>query len=268
MKASLRLAFDDHRDERAAELYEIADILADAALTPDAGPIRQAAGQCRQAVRISAAEQPDAGREYWGYEIAGLRVNLEDQRHARPRRAFMKDATGVLSITVQEYVPSNEAEVGESYGLLRRLDTGFALDVHLDVEGARHPLRACWHVDTHLHTATRSHGVHPRFHYQAGGEGLDDLDELIRGVFVPEVPRVPCAPLDAVLAIDFVLGQYCGELWHMMYFLKPEYHRVRKKPIERYWYPYFRELADGAANPNALRGDHPAALLLPHLCCG
>ena len=36
-------------------------------------------------------------------EIAELRINLEDQRHVRPRSAVMDGCRGVLSAKIEEY---------------------------------------------------------------------------------------------------------------------------------------------------------------------
>jgi hypothetical protein len=86
MTPALRKAFDRHRDERAQELFDIASILDQEGLTLDNGPILQAPAQCRSALRTVPIGQPDAGRQYWGFEIADFRTNLENQRRLRPAR--------------------------------------------------------------------------------------------------------------------------------------------------------------------------------------
>jgi hypothetical protein len=180
----------------------------------------------------------------------------------------MGEATGILSVTLQEYVPDDEHSVGQSYALLRQIVTDFYVDVFHMVDGVQHPLRAAWHVDTHLYTTTPSHAVHPRFHFQVGGERLDEIDESIRGIFMPETPRVPCAPLDAILALDFVLAQYCGADWTSLRDREPRYGRVRKKPMQRYWSPYFRTLADGIDNLDTIPGGGGACTLIPNIFVG
>ena len=67
----------------AEELFEIADILDRERLTPNSEPIRRAASQCKAGIRN------DGAREYWGFDIADLYINLENQRHLRPRSAVM-----------------------------------------------------------------------------------------------------------------------------------------------------------------------------------
>lgn len=222
----------------------MAGLLESEGLTPDAAPLRDAAGECLGGIRTVRAALPDKGREYWGYEIADLRLNLETQRHCRPRKAVMRDISGLLSVRVEEYVPEAAEEVGAGFPLLRTLNTDFVFDVVLEVDGESHPLRSAWHIDTHPYTGTASRSVHPRFHYQIGGDKLDDIDDRIRGVFLPEAPRMPCAPLDGLLAIDFILSHYCGEHWALLRDLEPRYGAVRRPPMRRYWQPYYRELTD------------------------
>lgn len=265
MTPALSKAFDQHRDERAQELFDIAAILNDVGLTPDSGPILQAAAQCRSALKTVRNGEPDAGRQYWGFEVADLRVNLEKQRHLRPRSAVMDQCSGVLSVVVQEFVPENEGAVGRSYDLLRQIYVDFHVDVFQEIDGVKHDLRAAWHVDTHLYTGTPTHGVHPRFHFQVGGERLDAIDESIRGVFIPEAPRMPCAPLDAILAVDFVLAHYCGEQWDLLKDIVPSYLRLRKNPMQRYWSPYYRTLAEGIDSLDSIPGGGDACTLIPNI---
>jgi hypothetical protein len=268
MTPALKKAFEHNCNERAQELFDIAAILNDLGLAPDTGPITQAASQCRSPVRTAQAGQPDTGRQYWGFEIAELRINLENQRHLRPRSAVMDGAIGILSVIVEEYVPEDEGAVGNSYSLLRQAYVDFHVDVFHTVDNVECMLRAAWHIDTHLHGTTRTHGVHPRFHFQVGGEHLEDIDANIRGVLMPETPRMPCAPLDAILAIDFVLAHYCGDQWALLKDLVPSYLRLRKTPMQRYWSPYFRTLAEGIDNLDAIPNGGTACVLIPNIFAG
>jgi hypothetical protein len=262
MTPALRKAFEQHRTERAEELFEIADILDRERLTPNSEPIRRAASQCKAGFR------KDDAREYWGFDIADLHINLENQRHLRPRSAVMDQCAGVLSVTVEEYVPDAEEAVGRSYELLRQANVDFHLDAYQDIAGEIHNVRAAWHLDTHLYANESDHGVHPRFHFQVGGEGLDAIDADIRGILMPEAPRLACAPFDGILAVDFVLAHYCGDQWSLLKDLMPSYLRLRKSPIQRYWLPYFRTLAEGIGNLDAVPGGGDAHALLPNIFCG
>lgn len=262
MTAGLRRVFEEHRVERAQELVDMANILDQLALTPDSGPIRTAASQCQGGVR------KDREREYWGFEIADLRINLGDQRHVRPRSAVMDGCRGVLSAKIEEYVPSHQDEVGRSFELLREASVDFHLDAYHEISGEMLLLRAAWHLDTHVYSNPSDHGAHPRFHFQVGGDRLAEIDTDIRGVLMPEAPRLPCAPLDAILAVDFVLAHYCGKTWNEFRYVLPSYLRLRKNPMQRYWSPYFRTLMEGidALDNDPSGGD--ACGLIPNVFVG
>ncbi len=265
MTPQLRERLNAHRQARADELYDIAALLESYSFVTDAGPVREAAGQCLGAIRTARGKVPDTGREYWGYEITDLRIALEPQRHCRPRAATMDNVSGLLTVKVEEYVPADMNAVGSGFPLLRKLDTDFHYDAQLLVAGDPHVIRAAWHLDTHLYTDTNSDSVHPRFHFQVGGERLDDMDHLIRGVFVPETPRMPVAPLDGVLAIDFVLSHYCGSAWGVLRDMDATYKQLRKAPMQRYWGPYFRILSDGIAALDEAPDGGAANVLIPNI---
>lgn len=260
--ASLKRAFDEHRAERAQELIDLANLLDQQGLTPDSEPIRRAASQCQGGVRV------DNGRSYWGFEIVDLYINLEDQRHLRPHSAVMDDCRGVLSVKVEEYAPQEAGDIDDGFELLRETSVDFHFDAYHEVDGEMSLLRAAWHLDTHNYSNESDHSVHPRFHFQLGGDRLAEVDADIRGVLIPESPRVACAPLDAILAVDFVLAHYCGKRWNDFKDILPSYLRLRKRPIQRYWLPYFRTIADSIQSLDIVPGGGNGYPLLPNILCG
>jgi hypothetical protein len=128
-----------------------------------------------------------------------------------------------------------------------------------------HDLRTAWHVDTHLHTDTFSGSIHPRFHFQVGGQDLAAVDHAMRGAMLLDAPRPALAPLDGVLAVDFVLSHYCGTTWEILRLDEARYGRVRAPSIRRYWQPYYRLLAEALVDEAEVREGSAAALLLPNL---
>ncbi len=265
MTPALRRRFNEHREIRQSELYELAALLDKRKLTPDPGPLQQAASLCLSPPKTVRGDMPDAGREYWGYQIDGLRLHLEPQRHCRPRAADVENLVGVLSVDVQEYVPLEADDVGSSFAHLRILGASFHCDADAIFDDDIHSLRSAWHVDTHVHAGTPSGSVHPRFHFQVGGEELDEVDAAIRGALMLEAPRPAVAPLDGVLAIDFVLSHYCGGAWDKLCTLEAAYDRIRTPSMARYWGPYFRVIADALEGADRVTHESPAGLLIPNL---
>jgi hypothetical protein len=265
-KEAFEKAFKQYRSQRADELREIAELLLAKDLISDPSPIYTAASMCQGEIRTAGKGAPDEGRQYWGYEISDLSVKLEPQRHLRPSSAIFDVGTGMLSVTVHEYLPSDLDQVGNCYALLRQMCVEFQIDTYQQVGTDLEELRAAWHIDTHLFTETRSQVAHPRFHFQVGGNKLKSLDAKIRGVLMPEAPRLPCAPFDAILAVDFILAHYCGNGWKDLREAEPRYGRLRKSPLQRYWSPYFRLLLDGIDALDSFPLGGAAFDLIPSIC--
>lgn len=170
-----------------------------------------------------------------------------------------------MTVDVEEFVPEEPDEVGESFKHLRRLDAQFYCNAEAVFEEEIHQLRAAWHVDTHVHTETQSNSIHPRFHFQVGGRDLADLDHTIRGALLTEAPRPAIAPLDGILAVDFVLSHYCGNVWEDLRTMEARYGRVRTPSMKRYWGPYYARIAEALAQEGTVEHGSVAGLLLPNL---
>lgn len=242
MIPELRTHLGKHQAAVATELQEMAALLNAEGLAADLGPLYNAAAECRRPPRPAPAGSPGEGRLVWGYEVTDLRLNIEPQKHWRPRAAKLENATGCLTVRVEEYAPETLDDVGRGLALVRTLQTDFVLDAILDVDGEPHCIRSAWHVDTHAYPMTPGQSAHPRFHFQHGGKQFETIDETIRGVFLPEAPRMPCAPLDGPLAIDFILSHYCGKAWERLRYQGRDYGELRWAPMTRYWKPYFQQI--------------------------
>lgn len=265
-KDAFEKAFEQYRKQRADELREMAELLLKKDLIANPSPIYSAASQSQGEIRTAGKGAPDEGRQYWGYDIADLSIKLEPQRHLRPSSALPDLGIGMLSVTVHEYLPVQPDQIGDCYGLLRQACVEFQIDTFQEIGEDLEELRAAWHIDTHLFTDTRTKAAHPRFHFQVGGHRLKDVDDKIRGILMPEAPRVPCAPLDAILAVDFILAHYCGDGWKHLSEGEPRYCQVRKSPMQRYWSPYFRTLVDGLETLDSSSRGRAAFELIPSIC--
>jgi hypothetical protein len=260
--SSLAEDFRAYRTERKEELSELADILYRADVCADTGPLNSCIAACLAPPRKSESE--DRPGLWWGYELTDLRLVLPAQRHFRPRKAETEGLAANLCVTVEEFVPNSADEVGRTFALARRVSVDFYFDTVITLaDGELHALRSAWHLDTHVHGKSRD--VHPRFHFQFGGDRLDEFDEAIRAILVPEAPRIAFVPMDAVLAVDFVLSHYFGVLWQELRDTEPRYQRLIRTATGRYWAEYFGRLASFFSDPDGVESDHPALRLLPNL---
>ena len=101
-----------------------------------------------------------------------------------------------------------------------------------------------WHFDFH---STKGDEVftHPMYHCQNGGKNLrnspntSNLDIETGEVILIESPRIMHPPMDPVLAVDFVIGNFLGNdivrLLHQNRFFKA----AITDSIESLWKPYY-----------------------------
>jgi len=115
-----------------------------------------------------------------------------------------------------------------------------------------------WRVDTHNFGGVPRE-PHAHVHFQRGGRAQDawaGLKNFIPGPDLPPKeddywlsllqspgPRIPFPPVCPVLAIDFVIGQHDGEVWHHLRNV-PEYRELVAKAQARIWTPFFEGLSD------------------------
>ncbi|KZN40303.1 hypothetical protein [Pseudoalteromonas luteoviolacea] len=125
-------------------------------------------------------------------------------------------------------------------------------------------VKSAWHLDYH-NVVGNEHFSHPQFHFQFGGKKLrESLQEsnshLNTGeLLLMESPRLMHPPLDPVLAIDFIFGNFLGEnAWKALRNKKP-FGKIHKLSKDMFWKPYYSGISDYLLNPSAKTslGLHP-----------
>jgi hypothetical protein len=261
LDAELADALQDVRRVRAEELRSLAEILQSFDLAADVGPLHAAASEALGAFRRTSASAPDPGRWYWGYVIDGLQLQLDDQWKSIPKSSVFDSST--LTISVQEYVPETVEHVAAGYLNLRIADVNFSITGLCEHSDGVSTVQSAWHVDTHLHPEATTTS-HPRHHFQFGGRRLEELDEQIRAVWVPDTPRLLTLPMDGILGIDFVLSHYAGRGWNEVQ-QDARYLALRRDASLRYWRPVVEAISDFFAAERLQASDHFAVRLLPNL---
>ncbi len=102
-----------------------------------------------------------------------------------------------------------------------------------------------WHLD--LDNSTDHRYIHPRFHLTYGGKIMRDMfhDGHSSGfgqLLLLVTPRIPCMPMDGILAIDFILNHFyksddIGEILS-----NSQYRKAVKASQRRLWKPYYDSL--------------------------
>lgn len=193
------------RGNRADDLRRLARILYDNGLVRDTEPLLTAAGSCQQ----------EPGPTKWQYEFEGLvfrPIDLKDNqgiRHTHPQ--------SIETIEVELHVCLK----GECLQVDNLNDPFTELVVELEIRGYSDDATeyfSAWHLDRQIGAELPNqinHAVHPIYHFQYGGDRVWNKPDKSYGLhLLLETPRFPHPPLDAVLAVDFVLSNYFGDIWN------------------------------------------------------
>lgn len=128
------------------------------------------------------------------------------------------------------------------------------------------PVKSAWHLDYH-DVQGNEHFSHPQFHFQFGGKRLRESLQKSNAhintgeLLLMESPRLMHPPLDPVLAIDFIFGNFLGESCWKALRNKKAFGRLHKMSKDVFWKPYYSGISNYLVNPTAKisLGLHPGA---------
>jgi hypothetical protein len=129
---------------------------------------------------------------------------------------------------------------------------GFSLQLVITIgDSDGHIAKASWHFDRH--PDKKSDGKpdknpdfnHPLYHLHFGGKEINQGQIEYGEVLLLESPRILHPPMDIVLAVDFVLGNFYSRSSGKVNELRdnPLYQKLVKNAQNRFWKPYFLGLA-------------------------
>lgn len=216
--AKLRAAYFD---ERVSELHQLAAILSKIEGVRSVDPLNQA--------HVGKLEQG----ECWSLSLSGLTFDLEGeeleaQRHAKP--PGLASVELVLDVRLEGWcVPEDSLR-----DPFRQLSVECVLAGTCSGETIHH---SAWHLERHGAASADGDFAHPAYHLQYGGMRLPKKMDIGHHLLL-DSPRVAHPPLDAVLAIDFVVSNYMPRLWHDLRNERPEYEPLVERAQARCWRPY------------------------------
>jgi len=117
------------------------------------------------------------------------------------------------------------------------------------------PVKSAWHLDYH-DVKGNEHFSHPQFHFQFGGKKLRESIRDYNSHFntgellLMESPRIMHPPMDPILAVDFVFGNFLGDKCWKALRQKKSFINIHKSSKELFWRPYFEGLSDYFSNPS------------------
>lgn len=216
----------EYRKLRAEELRRLAQILNDEGLVRDVSPLQSAAGMCAiPCVRDRV--------EYWEYDLIDLRFYDTDEdslRHVRPES--VKEIWIELAVTLRGLCLED--------GSLEDPFSHLGVDILIKgIDGTGRELTCAWHLDKHIREQGDNPAAlaHPEYHFQHGGRKVWSLTDYGLNLIL-ETPRLAHPPMDAILAVDFVLSNYVGKKWMVLHSDNSAYRELIKASHERCWSPY------------------------------
>lgn len=217
----------EFREARADELWRLSQVLLEENVIRDQEPLTSAAAQ---------ASRPEVidGVECWGYSFSRLEflnIDTESNRRARPEGAVVMSielSVSVFGPCLDDDDPSNPfTALGVNI-----------IAVGLSANGSE-DFKCAWHFDRHIQKEG-DHSpalAHPIYHFQHGGDNVSELNNYGQHLIL-EPPRIAHPPLDAILAVDFVLSNYCGTKWAEIRLENPAYKDLIASAQERFWSAY------------------------------
>ncbi len=215
----------------AADLCKLALLLNTYGLCTDVSPLNNA-GQ--------SFIQKDSST--WDYELQKITFTNADEVGGRLPSDSME-----ISITLSLNINGQQVETTEIYNPLSKLN------VDIEIDGRRinpasfevEDLYSCWHLDLHIEENGDGQPkyCHPMYHFAFGGNKMEARGDAFfgSGIFLP-APRLIHPPMDAVLAIDFILQNYFERSRIQKLLEDSSYVEIVRNSQNRLWKPFFSSL--------------------------
>tara|TARA_B100001057_G_scaffold115896_1_gene114411 strand:- start:6378 stop:7124 length:747 start_codon:yes stop_codon:yes gene_type:complete len=105
-----------------------------------------------------------------------------------------------------------------------------------------------WHLDKDIRVqgANAPKYDHPLYHFQIGGNRLED--KPMSGAVFVGAPRLPHPPMDIILGIHFIMKNFCSTKDYPFVtklFIDPSYQDIVDRAKKRLFSPYFKAFSDG-----------------------
>ncbi|TKT93340.1 hypothetical protein [Dyadobacter frigoris] len=178
----------------------------------------------------------------WKYNLRKITFNDADEVGGR-----MPSESEQISVSLSLFIKSSGVIGDEVSNPLSELN------VDIEIGGQRlnsrtyeiDDLYSSWHLD--LHEEEMGDGSpkfsHPLYHFSFGGEKMEGMGEdLIGNTIILPAPRLMHPPMDAVLAIDFILQNYFIREKIKKLLSDPEYKEIVRNSQLRLWKPYFASI--------------------------
>lgn len=170
------------------------------------------------------------GNGSWGYEVDRLLFRIKS-----PQKTHPSPNSGYLNLRLGFKI--NGMCDGDLSQLIK------LLELNIVVENDEGTHLSSWHFDRHIVNEgdNSPEDAHPLYHFQYGGRNFSEIKEELGRVLLLPSPRIGHPPMDIILAVDFVLSNFCGIVWRGLRD-NNEYKSKVVSAQERYWRPYMESI--------------------------
>lgn len=171
-------------------------------------------------------------KSLWAYELHGLQLRVDVPQNTLPAAC-----PGPLLLDLN-------FEIEGTFQFNDGVEFVTKLILELAIRSGSGEHLCAWHFDRHIGDGDAPPTeAHPLFHFQHGGHAMKPYADFLGSSLLLPTPRLAFPPMDATLAIDFVLSNFSGTSWNG---LRDEavYCRLLRDAQLRYWRPYVLRLAE------------------------
>ncbi|WP_162884220.1 hypothetical protein [Pseudomonas sp. UBA6323] len=199
--------------------------------------INSASDVCRNAWVLDEAAakcigSKPSGDSSWGYEVSDLQFKVR-----LPQKVYPSPVEKYLDIHVDFKI---EGGCTEDFSELIS-----HLELNIVICTPKRTHISSWHFDRHIEPAdfedNEPEDAHPLYHFQYGGRKLDELDKEHGRILILPAPRIGHPPMDVILAVDFVLSNFAGDLWRALK-SEPDYISMVSQSQRTFWRPYLENV--------------------------
>jgi hypothetical protein len=217
----------------ADHLRKLAELLSReaASIVTDTGPLQNAFAICKGRGKKKPVE----------YIIDGLIFRITNTKDSVPEG--LTEANLRLDVLIKENKNYDEDE-----------DPLAELTVEIEISAKKNNkvYFATWHLDRHIEGGEEPEFMHPCYHIHFGGYGMGADKGDFGQTLLLSSPRLAHPPLDAILAIDFVLTNFFTR--DQIKFIESDgYRSIMREAQQWLWRPYILALKE--ADRNAARGE-------------
>lgn len=160
----------------------------------------------------------------WSYQVDGLSLRIEV-----PQNTIPSTCKGALTAVI-----NLELEGIFDYEHEADMLTWLVMELEVRTESGSH--MCAWHFDRHIGGGNDIE-AHPLYHFQHGGHAMKPISESLGQSLLLPAPRLAFPPMDAALAVDFILSNFSGQCWSKLRG-QTEYCRLIRESQETHWKPY------------------------------